>query len=697
MFARSSLLVLTLVVLFSGLARASFPACAQPCIGQGNLGGCSATDNACLCKSAIYCNATNNCFRNSCSQADWKAAYDQSVLMCQDAGVYSTIVVNPPPKRTLAAPEVKRTFAPVYVRTRMRGLHTEQALPDELRFIVAVASNVALFNPPTTLMVAPLQSQTLSKEKCDVVDWWRPAGEYWLNDVCAHLGVDPRILPPNPSVKDAEVMVGNVSPEDHLNITSALLTATIVPSSKPREEPDRQPRPAEASEKIARAFGYTAASRALLARTLELLCIPIGNLLEAEKTLGRDLFQELKEAEMKEKSEAARKEQEEGWGGKWGRWAATGGGVILGGMAIGLTGGLAAPALVPLLPFLSASTAPIVLGSLFGVAGGGLAGNRVRKRWGGVELFEFEQIAGGNPDSVGHEKTNSYAIYQRRGQTSSGREENLGGKEDISQGKRALLSLVATICIPGICLRSEDEGLEAYKNALDTALGNPTRDVFVLKHSPDVMLSTGEALNTWIQTRLLSKVGKEVISRTAFNAVLAVVSLPMMIYRHVPYNDWIRSCDKARKAGNLLSEVLKEKVQGERPITIVASSLGAMALFKALLVLADSGALKEPLIDSVFLISLPQVISPREWTKSPTPYEVVARRIVNVYSSRDFVLAGVGRLHEVISGAGFGGMAGLNAVNIPGIEDVNVSGIVEGHFDINSKLAEILQGVRVNE
>lgn len=319
------------------------------------------------------------------------------------------------------------------------------------------------------------------------------------------MGVDPRILPPNPSVKDTEVMVGNVSPEDHLNITSALLTATIVPSSKPREEPDRQPRPAEASEKIARAFGYTAASRALLARTLELLCIPIGNLLEAEKTLGRDLFQELKEAEMKEKSEAARKEQEEGWGGKWGRWAATGGGVIvsvftcirftarrltgnilqLGGVAIGLTGGLAAPALVPLLPFLSASTAPIVLGSLFGVAGGGLAGNRVRKRWGGVELFEFEQIAGGNPDSVGHEKTNSYAIYQRRGQTSSGRGEHLGGKEDISQGKRAPPSLVATICIPGICLRSEDEGLEAYKNALDTALGNPTRDVFVLKHSPD--------------------------------------------------------------------------------------------------------------------------------------------------------------------------------------------------------------------
>jgi hypothetical protein len=58
--------------------------------------------------------------------------------------------------------------------------------------------------------------------------------------------------------------------------------------------------------------------------------------------------------------------------------------------------------------------------------------------------------------------------------------------------------------------------------------------------------------------------------------------------------------------------------------------------------------------------------------------QVVARRIVNAYSSRDFVLAGVGRLHEVLGGAVFGGMAGLNAVNMRGVEDVDVSDIVGG-------------------
>lgn len=66
----------------------------------------------------------------------------------------------------------------------------------------------------------------------------------------------------------------------------------------------------------------------------------------------------------------------------------------MGGVVIGLTGGLAAPALLPLLPFLTAGTAPVLLGSLFGLAGGGLTGYRVRRRWGGVEKFEFVEVVG---------------------------------------------------------------------------------------------------------------------------------------------------------------------------------------------------------------------------------------------------------------------------------------------------------------
>jgi hypothetical protein len=105
------------------------------------------------------------------------------------------------------------------------------------------------------------------------------------------------------------------------------------------------------------------------------------------------------------------------------------------------------------------------------------------------------------------------------------------------------------------------------------------------------MLTTGQTLNTWITDKLLTGAGKEVLAQTAFNAVLAAVSLPMRIYTYVFVkgywllcllchhsvagfaldNHWIRASDKARKAGSILSEVLKEKVQGERPVTMVRS------------------------------------------------------------------------------------------------------------------------------
>ncbi|KAB5589446.1 hypothetical protein CTheo_7114 [Ceratobasidium theobromae] len=115
MFHRLSLFVLIFSVLFVGVARAAWPSCASGCVVTADPGNCSLQGNACLCQNASYCNVTNNCFRDSCSAADWKAAYDQSVAMCADYGITSTIVVNPPPpKRTLAASE--RDFVPVYAR-----------------------------------------------------------------------------------------------------------------------------------------------------------------------------------------------------------------------------------------------------------------------------------------------------------------------------------------------------------------------------------------------------------------------------------------------------------------------------------------------------------------------------------------------------------------------------------------------------
>ncbi|CAE6402842.1 unnamed protein product [Rhizoctonia solani] len=115
MFCRLSFLVVAFITFFATVANAQFPSCAEPCIGQASPGSCSLSDNTCLCQNASYCNATNTCFKNSCSATDWKAAYDYSVSLCNQAGVTQGNILNPPTKRTIAF-EARHTFVPVYVR-----------------------------------------------------------------------------------------------------------------------------------------------------------------------------------------------------------------------------------------------------------------------------------------------------------------------------------------------------------------------------------------------------------------------------------------------------------------------------------------------------------------------------------------------------------------------------------------------------
>ena len=87
------------------------------------------------------------------------------------------------------------------------------------------------------------------------------------------------------------------------------------------------------------------------------------------------------------------------------------------------------------------------------------------------------------------------------------------------------------------------------------------------------MLATGKALHDWVKNKLLGKLKGEVIKRTALKTVFGIISLPMSVYTTtgmVVDNDWIRGCDRAKKAGELLAEVLKERVQGERPVVLVS-------------------------------------------------------------------------------------------------------------------------------
>ncbi|KAG8999366.1 hypothetical protein FRB94_006092 [Tulasnella sp. JGI-2019a] len=72
--------------------------CALECLTTANMGGCSMTDQACLCNSQDFITSSTTCVRSKCSAADDQTAAKVTAELCQAAGV-----TLPPPASASAA------------------------------------------------------------------------------------------------------------------------------------------------------------------------------------------------------------------------------------------------------------------------------------------------------------------------------------------------------------------------------------------------------------------------------------------------------------------------------------------------------------------------------------------------------------------------------------------------------------------
>nr|GEV50095.1 zinc finger, CCHC-type [Tanacetum cinerariifolium] len=148
--------------------------------------------------------------------------------------------------------------------------------------------------------------------------------------------------------------------------------------------------------------------------------------------------------------------------------------------------------------------------------------------------------------------------------------------------------------------------------------------------------------------------------------------------------EWLRNLiheiPKSDKAGKLLAEVLIKGLQGNRPVTLVGFSLGARAIFKCLQHLAETG--NDGLVERVVLLGAPVSIQGENWG---AVRKVVSGRFINAFSTNDWML-GVAFRASLLSQ----GLAGIQSVNVPGIENVDVTEIIEGHSSYLWATQEIL-------
>lgn len=168
---------------------------------------------------------------------------------------------------------------------------------------------------------------------------------------------------------------------------------------------------------------------------------------------------------------------------------------------------------------------------------------------------------------------------------------------------------------------------------------------------------------------------------------MASLQLPLVLSKlsYLIDNPWNVSLTRANAAGLILADSLMAHNLGKRPVTLLGFSLGARVIFSCLKELADKGA--HGLIQNVYLFGSPIVANKDEYLKARS---VVSGRFVNGYSSNDWIL---GYLFRATSG-GIMRVAGLAKVEgVPGIENFDVTKLVNGHMDYRAAMPRLLKEV----
>mmetsp|Transcript_39697 Transcript_39697/g.61962 ORF Transcript_39697/g.61962 Transcript_39697/m.61962 type:complete len:290 (+) Transcript_39697:414-1283(+) len=173
----------------------------------------------------------------------------------------------------------------------------------------------------------------------------------------------------------------------------------------------------------------------------------------------------------------------------------------------------------------------------------------------------------------------------------------------------------------------------------------------------------------------------------AIGASFATLSLPLALVQATSFIDseWAVAQQRADKAGVLLAEVLMQRVHGFRPVTLVGFGLGARVIHKCLLHLAELGPDGRGIVETAACLGTPVGAVPEKWARAAS---VCSHRLINGYCEDDWVLALIYRASSLRRK-----VAGLQAIALDEhpeaenvIENINLTGLVEGHWDYRDKL-----------
>ncbi|EFQ88762.1 hypothetical protein P3342_005628 [Pyrenophora teres f. teres] len=214
---------------------------------------------------------------------------------------------------------------------------------------------------------------------------------------------------------------------------------------------------------------------------------------------------------------------------------------------------------------------------------------------------------------------------------------------------------------------------------------NKGTEGFALRWELEALLKLGHSLETFVTSAAWGYAKKKIIEQTVFAAMAAAMwPLGLLKLATMLDNPFSVAKYRAEKAGEVLADALINKVQGERPVTLVGYSLGARLIFSCLDKLAERKAFG--LIENVVLVGAPCPSDVADWRRIRS---VVSGRCVNVFSKKDYILGFLYRTSSVQLG-----VAGLQPiVGVHGVQNVDVSELVDGHLQYRFITGSILRKI----
>ncbi|EPS39121.1 hypothetical protein H072_7119 [Dactylellina haptotyla CBS 200.50] len=431
---------------------------------------------------------------------------------------------------------------------------------------------------------------------------------------------------------------------------------------------------------------YDARSRTMLRILSTSLHVPPLTLVTLEEAVAKTLITAAKSSGSSSPShmsaDASKEKQKSDH--RWNRRIKIGLAGVAGAAVIGITGGLAAPlvaagigtvmsgiglgatAAAGYLGALAGSGA--LVGALFGAYGGKMTGEMMQRYSKEIEDFGFERVKPGGTTPKEQKPTPT----QEKDHKPATSFEEMGvdrpatpRRSNSSEVKPEDNRLTVTIGISGWITDPAD--FVSPWNSLSSHT-----EVYALHWETSALMDLGSALTTMLKTYAFTYLKFEIIKRTVLASLMAAM-WPILLLKigKVVDNPFNIAKTRAEKAGKILADALINRVQGNRPVSLVAYSLGARVVYSCLVELAERRAFG--IVENVYILGSATPSSGEGWIGARS---VVSGQLVSVYSEKDYILGFLYRTSAVQFG-----VAGLQEIKWPdGVESVDVSEEVEGHL-----------------